>query len=336
VEYDVALREMTTFGVDARAAKYVRISSIAELRALVQSPHWTDGPRLILGGGSNILLTRDFEGMVVKIALSGRRLASQDEFAWYPRAAAGEDWDAVVRWTLESGWPGLENLTRIPGSVGGAPIQNIGAYGVELKDRFAEVEVFDPETGELAILDEKLCRFAYRDSIFKGAYRDRMIVTSVTFRLPKRWRPALDYAELRSALATRRIRVPTPMDIADTVASLRASKLPDPAEIGNAGSFFKNPVVSAAQHSDLQTRFPTLVSYLQRDGSYKLAAAWLVEQCGWKGRSIGRAGVHDRQSLVLVNRGGASGDDVLTLARAIVESVRARFRVELEPEPVIV
>jgi UDP-N-acetylmuramate dehydrogenase len=335
MQYDVSLRELNTFDVEAHARRFVRIETVLDLISLYESPEWAAGPRLVLGGGSNLLLTRDFEGLVVQIALQGKCLVDEDDEAWYVRAAAGEDWDGFVRFTIASGWAGLENLSRIPGTVGGAPIQNIGAYGVELVDRFRDLEAFDTESGQLTRMDTDACGFGYRDSAFKRN-PGRFIVTSVCFRLPKLWRPVIDYGEVRQMLSQRGIAAPDPGQVAAVIGEIRAVKLPDPRDTGNAGSFFKNPVISGPYHADLMSRFPMLVSYLQRDGRYKVAAAWLIEQCGWKGRSIGRAGVHQQQSLVLVNQGGATGDDVMTLARAIIDSVRTRFGIDLEVEPVIV
>jgi UDP-N-acetylmuramate dehydrogenase len=335
MQYDVSLRDLNTFELEARAKRFVRVESLEDLVSLYHGPEWSAGPRLVLGGGSNLLLTRDFDGLVVHMGLKGKSLVGEDAQSWLVRAAAGEDWDGFVRYTLDSGWPGLENLTRIPGTVGGAPIQNIGAYGVELVDRFHSLEAFDTTAGHLVTMDARACGFGYRDSVFKRE-AGRFIVTSVCFRLPKTWRAVIDYGEVRQKLGQQGVSVPTAQEVAEVVASIRAAKLPYPEEIGNAGSFFKNPVISGPQHAALISHNPMMVSYLQRDGRYKVAAAWLIEQCGWKGRSVGRAGVHQHQALVLVNQGGATGEDVLTLARAIMDSVRARFGIELEVEPVIV
>ncbi len=333
----MSLKRFNTFGVEALARHFVRIDSMAQLAELRAHPLWSEGPRLIIGGGSNLLLTRDFEGLVVQIAITGRDLARVEDSDWVVQAGAGENWDSFVRWTLASGWPGLENLALIPGSVGAAPIQNIGAYGVELKDRFDALEGMDVETGQVVTLNKEQCRFGYRDSIFKGDLKSRIVITGIRFRLPKNWQAVLDYGDIRSELTQRHLTQPSAQDVADIVTAIRRAKLPDPAVIGNAGSFFKNPVVLAEQHSLLKTHHPGLVSYSQPDGGFKLAAAWLIDQCGWKGRSLdGRAAVHDRQALVLVNRGGASGADILALAHAVQDNVRQRFEVELEPEPVIV
>lgn len=333
LRYGVSLKTFNTFRIEARAARFVSVASIADVQELFASEHWSQGPRLVLGGGSNLLLTRDLDALVIHIALRGRALLGEDASAWYVSGAAGESWDSFVEWTLEAGYPGLENLVRIPGTVGAAPIQNIGAYGVELTDRVHEIEVFDIRRGELRTIQREDCAFGYRDSIFKHELSGS-IVTGVTFRLAKRWRPMLEYGELRAALGGREKQV-SARDVATAVAQIRAAKLPDPSDVGNAGSFFKNPVVPAERQAQLLLQFPTLVSYLQRDGRYKLGAAWLIEQCGWKGRSMGHAAVHERQSLVLVNQGGASGEEVMALARAIAESVRSRFAIDLEPELVV-
>jgi len=306
------------------------------LREVLLSAELAGLPRLVLGGGSNILLTGDYPGVVLHIAMQGIAIAGEDDVATYVRAAAGERWHQLVLWTLAHGLGGLENLSLIPGSVGAAPIQNIGAYGAELKDAFHCATVLDLESGAVTVLDKAACAFGYRDSIFKQALHGRAVIVDVTFALPKHWQPNLRYAELSQEVAARGIERPTAKDISDAVIAIRTRKLPDPAVIGNAGSFFKNPVVPAAQRHALLERYPQLVSYLQPDGSYKLAAGWLIDQCGWKGRSLGAAGVYEKQALVLVNRGGASGQEVLHLARKIQDDVLERFGVRIAPEPVFV
>ena len=242
-------------------------------------------------------------------------------------------------WTLEQGLPGLENLALIPGTVGAAPVQNIGAYGVELKDRFESLDAVDLVTGRAVTLDASACRFGYRDSVFKqGGFEGlagKSLITRVRLRLPRPWQPVLGYLDLERKRAETGIAQPDARTIFDWVCAIRRAKLPDPAVVGNAGSFFKNPVVSAEQCRDIIDRDPEIVHYPLPDGSCKLAAGWLIDACGWKGKSVGRAGVYDKQALVLVNRGGASGAEVLTLARAIQESVYGRFGIRLEPEPVI-
>jgi UDP-N-acetylmuramate dehydrogenase len=256
--------------------------------------------------------------------------------AWIVEAGAGENWHDTVAWTLAQGWPGLENLALIPGNVGAAPVQNIGAYGVELKDRFESLDLVDLVTGRSATLGLDACHFGYRDSVFKHALADKSVITRVRFRLPKPWRPVLGYLELERKMQQSGNAEPDAQTVFDWVSAIRRAKLPDPAAIGNVGSFFKNPVVSTEQCRDIIGRDPEVVHYLLPDGTCKLAAGWLIDACGWKGKSIGRAGVYEKQALVLVNRGGASGAEVVTLARAIQESVYGRFGIRLEPEPVIV
>jgi UDP-N-acetylmuramate dehydrogenase len=334
-----SLREHNTFGFDVRAQLACRIESEAQLLAAVRDPRAAGLRPFVLGGGSNVVFTRDVDALVLLVALRGRRVVREDDEAVYVEAAAGENWHAFVAWTLAQGLPGLENLALIPGTVGAAPIQNIGAYGLEMGERFASLRAVELATGEAVELDAAACRFGYRDSFFKREGRDRFVITAVTFRLPKAWVPRANYADIARELAARGIdgasdAAVSAQAIFDAVVAVRRAKLPDPLELGNAGSFFKNPVIDAAQFAALRAREPEVVSYPQADGSVKLAAGWLIDRCGWKGRALGAAAVHERQALVLVNRGGASGADVLALANAIRADVRARFGVELEAEPV--
>jgi len=336
VQRDFSLRHLNTFGIDAKAAVYLPVDDVDTLLAVKNDKELSVLPRLILGGGSNLLLTQDFAGLVLHMRSTGMRITGEDDTSVYVTAAAGENWHRFVQWTLDLGLGGLENLSLIPGSVGAAPIQNIGAYGIEVKDRFHSLTAFDFIDGKTMTLDAAACRFGYRDSIFKQALRDRAVVLDVTFALPKQWQPNMNYADVMQELALRQVTAPSPRDIADAVIAIRTRKLPDPAQIGNAGSFFKNPVVPAQQREALLAQHPQLVSYLQPDGGYKLAAGWLIDQCGWKGRSLGAAGVYEKQALVLVNKGGASGREIAALAQAIQADVQARFGVKLEPEPVFI
>ena len=336
IQPQYSLRALNTFGIDAAAAHFLKVTDAAQLHALYREPSLRAMPRLILGGGSNLLLTKDFSGLVLHIATQGIAITGEDEQQVFVTAQAGENWHAFVQWTLAQGLPGLENLSLIPASVGASPIQNIGAYGSEVADFFHSLTAFDMTSGELLNLSKPDCAFAYRDSIFKHALRDRTIILEVRFALPKSWQPNLRYAELAAELASRGIANPSAQEIADAVIAIRTRKLPDPAKVGNAGSFFKNPVVSAEQRNSLLAQHPALVSYPQADGSYKLAAGWLIDQCGWKGKSMGAAGVHENQALVLVNRGGATGADVLRLSNKIREEVQAKYGVMLEAEPLIV
>ncbi|WP_253189680.1 UDP-N-acetylmuramate dehydrogenase [Paraburkholderia fungorum] len=337
------LKAHNTFGFDVRAQFACRIEREEQLMVAVRDPRAAGLPRLVLGGGSNVVLTGDFGGLVLLMAMRGREVVREDDDAWYVEAAGGEPWHEFVAWTLSQGMPGLENLALIPGTVGAAPIQNIGAYGLEMCERFASLRAVELATGEVVELDAQACQFGYRDSFFKREGRERFVITSVTFRLPKAWQPRAGYADLARALTAGASAsaapgsddaLPTAQAIFDAVVAVRRAKLPDPLELGNAGSFFKNPVVDAAQFDALKLREPEVVSYPQPDGRVKLAAGWLIDRCGWKGRAMGAAAVHERQALVLVNRGGASGAEVLALAKAVQRDVLARFGVELEAEPV--
>ncbi|HJU71414.1 MAG TPA: UDP-N-acetylmuramate dehydrogenase [Paucimonas sp.] len=336
IQHDFPLRRHNTFGIDVTAHAYLPVTSIDQLQAVRATAALSGLPRLMLGGGSNILLKRDFPGLVLHMRNSGTRIIGQDDTATHVCAAAGENWHDFVQWTLAQGWGGLENLALIPGSVGAAPIQNIGAYGVEAKDLIHSVRMFDFDTGDIVTLGQAECRFAYRDSIFKHELQGRGAILDVVFALPRRWQPNLLYAELAQELAATGIATPTARDISAAVIAIRMRKLPDPAVIGNAGSFFKNPVVTQVQRDALLARYPQLVSYAQPDGTFKLAAGWLIDRCGWKGKTLGHAGVYEKQALVLVNRGGATGQEIASLAAVIQADVEATFGVALEPEPVFV
>jgi UDP-N-acetylmuramate dehydrogenase len=335
-QFDFSLRQHNTFGIDASAHAYLPVASLETLQILRSDPDAARLPRLVLGGGSNLILTQDFPGLVLHMCNRGREVVGADDDAVYVRAAAGENWHEMVLWTLEQGLAGLENLSLIPGNVGAAPIQNIGAYGIELQERFHALTAIDMESGEILTLDRSACAFDYRDSVFKHRLRDRAVVLDVTFALPKRWQPALRYADVAQELDARKLLQPNARDVSDAVIAIRTRKLPDLAVIGNAGSFFKNPIVTALQRNALLEQHPQLVNYLQPNGSYKLAAGWLIDQCGWKGKNLGAAGVYEKQALVLVNRGGASGQDVVRLAQAVQADVRSKFGVTLEPEPIFI
>ena len=331
---DVSLQAFNTFGLDAHARRYLRVTEPGQLAELAADPALAALPRLVLGGGSNLLLTRDVDALVLHMGLLGKAIVGKTGDAILVRASAGENWHGFVQWTLAQGLGGMENLSLIPGTVGASPIQNIGAYGAEIKDVFHALTVFDFKTGSTRSMTALECRFGYRDSVFKHAEGRDLVVLDVTFALPRAWTPNLRYAELAQAVDALGIAAPTPQQVSDAVVAIRRRKLPDPAEIGNVGSFFKNPVVSGGQCAQLLQAWPNLVHHRQPDGSEKLAAGWLIDQCGWKGKNLGRAGVYPKQALVLVNNGGATGGEVMALARAIQDDVRARFGVELEPEPV--
>jgi UDP-N-acetylmuramate dehydrogenase len=336
IESGVSLKPFNTFHLPAVARTLVRIESDADVTRVVDHPKLGRAPKFILGGGSNIVLTRDMPQVVLKIEVPGMRLVEERADAWVVEAGAGVGWHEFVAYTLENGWPGLENLALIPGTVGAAPVQNIGAYGVELKDRFDSLDAVDLVTGRSVTLHAGVCAFGYRDSVFKHLLAGRSVITRVRFRLPKPWQPVLGYLELERRMADTGITAPSAQQVFDWVCAIRRAKLPDPALIGNAGSFFKNPIVTIEQCRDIIGRDPEIVHYPLPDGSVKLAAGWMIDACGWKGKTVGNAGVYEKQALVLVNRGGAIGSEVMLLARAIQESVYGRFGIRLESEPVVV
>lgn len=328
------LSRCNTLGLPAQARFLAHVSSEDELRAVLTSVSARNLPVTILGGGSNIVLAGDVPGLVVRMEIPGLRVISDTGGEVIVEAGAGENWHAFTQRTLAMGLGGLENLSLIPGSVGAAPVQNIGAYGVEIKDVMHSLTAFDREQGRYVRFPAAACDFAYRDSRFKSGQPGRYVISAVRFRLSRQPRLQTDYGDIRQALQAQGVSQPTAMDVARAVIAIRQSKLPDPARLGNAGSFFKNPVVPAAQAEALKQRFPALVAYAQPEGS-KLAAGWLIEQVGWKGLQRGAVGVHDRQALVLVHRGGGTGRELLALADDIRSSVQERFGVTLEQEPVV-
>jgi UDP-N-acetylmuramate dehydrogenase len=344
VEQNVPLQAHNSFGIVAKARALVRVRGEADVQQLLNDAEYGSVPKFVLGGGSNIVLTGDVKPLVLKVEVIGRRLVDETPKAVILEAGAGENWHDFVTWTLEQGHPGLENLALIPGSVGGTPVQNVGAYGVELQDRFESLDAIDLVTGKTFTLDAAQCAFGYRDSVFKHVAAKegdfglggRALILRVRFRLPKPWKPVLGYVDLDRKMQETGNRNPSARDIYGWVCAIRSAKLPDPRVIGNAGSFFKNPTVTPEQCQDIIAREPNIVHYPLPDGSVKLAAGWLIDACGWKGKSVGNAGVYEKQALVLVNRGGATGGEVVTLARAIQTSVYERFGIRLEPEPVVV
>ena len=344
VEKNVPLQSFNTFGIVAKALTLVRLQNDADIDAVLADAALKTLPKFILGGGSNIVLTGDVKPLVLKVDIMGKRLASETAKAWIVEAGAGENWHDLVTWTLQNGYPGLENLALIPGSVGASPVQNIGAYGVELQDRFESLDAVDLTTGQRFTLNAAQCAFGYRDSVFKhsGTFglAGKALITHVRFSLPKNYKPVLGYADIEKKRTRANTEKPTALQIYDWVCEIRRAKLPDWRVLGNAGSFFKNPTVSAEQCADIIAREPKIVHYLLADGSVKLAAGWLIDACGWKGKHIGNAGVYERQALVLVNRGGkadpVTGGEVMTLAKSIQTSVYERFGIMLEHEPVVV
>ena len=327
-----SIKPYTTFGIEAKARYFVRVSTVEELSEALKHPLVAGLPVLILGGGSNVLFTKDYEGLVVKIDFKGISVDHQKEDTVLVSAGAGEDWDNFISFCVGKGYAGLENLSLIPGVVGTCPVQNIGAYGVEVKDTIDHVTVYDRNTGQICVLTNAECHFGYRESIFKYSAKGRYIITSVAFSLSLSPVFHTQYGAITAELARMGVNSLSLSAIRNAVISIRSSKLPDPLVMGNAGSFFKNPSIDAFQYERLQDSFPEIVAYALSDGSYKLAAGWMIEQCGWKGYRKGDAGVHAHQALVLVNYGQATGSEMLELATAIQSSIESKFGIALEME----
>ena len=347
------LEHHNTFGIAARARQLLPITHAGQIQALAAQAAMPNGllahGLLVLGGGSNIVFTGDVRALVLKMEIPGIALVDETPKHWVVQAGAGVRWHDLVAWTLRHGYSGLENMALIPGTVGAAPVQNIGAYGLELQDCFHSLDAVEIATGRTFTLNAAQCGFGYRDSVFKHApaqpgdygLSGKAVITQVRLALPKVWQPTLGYLDIQRKMAETGLTEPTPQQVFDMVVAIRQAKLPDPAVIGNAGSFFKNPVVTPEQCADIIAREPHIVHYTLDDGSIKLAAGWLIDACGWRGKSMGNAGVYAKQALVLINRHAetgvrATGGEVMTLARAIQTSVYERFGIRLEAEPLVV
>ena len=331
----VSLKSYHTFGLAAKARFFCEINSESALLALLKAPVFIKYPHVFLGEGSNTLFTRDFPGIVVRLSIKGIQRLAEDEENIYLKASAGENWHDFVKYTLKSHCYGLENLSLIPGSVGAAPVQNIGAYGVEVKDLITQVDTIDIVSGEKRVFENNECHFSYRDSCFKGDLKGRYIITAVSFRLTKQAKLKLDYAGLKESIKKIGLNNPTPLDVSDVICNLRQAKLPDPNKIGNAGSFFKNPVISETHYFNLQKQFSEIKSFKLKNQEYKIPAGWLIECCGFKGESIGPVGIYEKQALVLINDAEASGKDVHRAIAQITERVNVTFGIVLEVEPIL-
>ncbi|MCB0409315.1 MAG: UDP-N-acetylmuramate dehydrogenase [Flavobacteriales bacterium] len=329
LQQNTSLKPYNTFGVDVNSSFFTDVSSVNNLKQILQK---NIKPLLILGGGSNILLTKNFNGLVVKNNIRGIDLLDDTENDVVLKVGSGENWHQFVMYCIDHGYCGVENLSLIPGSVGASPMQNIGAYGVEVKDLIEEVEVLDLKNFSIKTFKNSECEFGYRTSIFKTSHKDKYFITAVTFRLSKKPNLNTSYGAIESELMNRGITKPSIKDVSDAVIAIRQSKLPDPAKIGNSGSFFKNPIVTVEELKNIQNEYENVPNYLQEDGTYKIAAGWLIEQCGWKGKKIEDYGVHDKQALVLVNYGGATGQQIYQLSDDIINSVKEKFNVTLERE----
>ena len=325
----LGLLQRNTLGIESYAEQAIVISKSEQIPLLLQDIKAHGLPWQVLGGGSNVVLPSVLPGITLLIDIAGREVISSDRTETLIRVGAGEHWHDFVQWTLAQDFPGMENLALIPGTVGASPIQNIGAYGLEVAHFIENVQAFDAEKNGFVTLSNRECEFAYRDSYFKQN-PNRFIITQVTFKLPKAWAPKLTYAELAKQFSNQS---PTPLEIFNAVCAIRSSKLPDPKVLGNAGSFFQNPIVSEAQCTELAKQYPAIVSFPDAVGQRKLAAGWLIDQCGFKGKRIGPVGVYDKQALVLVNYGGGSAQDILGLAKQIQDKVQETFGVQLQIEP---
>lgn len=331
VSYNTSLKEYNTFGIDVKAEKFISITSVEELKEVLRQTYASE--LFVLGGGSNMLLTGDLKKTVLHIAIKGKEVISETDEEVIIEASAGENWHQFVLWTLSHGYGGLENLSLIPGNVGTAPIQNIGAYGVELKDVFYSCKAIHLQTLEEKEFDLVSCDFGYRNSVFKNKLKGEFIITSVRFKLSKKDHQLhTGYGALQSQLKAAKITKPCIKDISDAVIAIRQQKLPDPREIGNSGSFFKNPVISSEEFKKLQEKYPEAPHYTISENEVKVPAGWLIDHAGFKGYRKGDAGVHKNQALVLVNYGNATGAEILDLAREIQEKIKNQFGIELEPE----
>lgn len=329
--YDFNLKEHNTFGIDVKCRRFIEFESVDELLQIVNSLTDADKPLLVLGGGSNMLFTADYEGTVLHSAIKGHVAVQTDEGIML-RCGSGEVWDDIVSLCVSNRMYGAENLSLIPGDVGASAVQNIGAYGAEAKDIILKVEAVDLQTGKMCEFTNEECEYAYRKSRFKGEWRNRFVITYVTYKLSEVFCPCLDYGNIRAELEKRNIKVPTAEQLRNVIIDIRNEKLPDPKVEGNAGSFFMNPVVPKAKYEELVARFGNVPHYSVDDNNEKIPAGWMIDQCGWKGKSLGKAGVHSRQALVLVNRGGAEGKDIVALCDAIKRDVRDKFGIDIVPE----
>lgn len=332
IQENFSLKHLNTFGIEAKAKYYAEINSISDIQELISNKIYSDSEKLIVGGGSNILFTKDFNGLVLKNNLKGIEVIKEDADFVEVRSSAGEVWHDFVMWCIDKNYGGLENLSLIPGCVGASPMQNIGAYGVEIKDVFSELEAYEVATGKKQVFNKVQCKFGYRESVFKHEQKNRFIITSVTFRLSKKPKVNTSYGAISSELEAMGVKEPGIKEVSQAVINIRSSKLPDPKVIGNAGSFFKNPEVDKNVYRNLKIRFSGLVAYEMENGKYKLAAGWLIEKAGLKGYVDGNAAVHDKQALVLVNKGNATGSEVYALSEYILQAVFNKFGITLERE----
>ena len=329
---DYSLKGHNTFGIEAKCRRFLEFSSVNEAQDVLPTLRGEDAPLMLLGGGSNLLLTKDFSGTVIHSAIMGAEAHETGDGHVLLRCGSGEKWDDIVDLCVSRGWYGAENLSLIPGDVGASAVQNIGAYGVEAKDLIVRVEAVELATGNLHLFTNEECRYSYRQSRFKQDWRDHFFITHVTYCLSLTFKPHLDYGNIRMELEEKGISNPTAAELRQTIIDIRNAKLPDPKMEGNAGSFFMNPVVSRKKYERLSADYPNMPQYTIDEDHEKIPAGWMIEQCGWKGKTLGRAGVHHRQALVLVNKGDATGEEIVHLCEQIRMDVYNRFGIEIHPE----
>ena len=334
-ERNYSLKEHNTFGIDAKCKRYLEFESDSEAIEVAEILRKSKLPYIIIGGGSNLLLTKDFDGIVVRSGIKGHYF-EEDYICERMTCGSGEVWDDMVATSINAGYYGMENLSLIPGDVGASAVQNIGAYGMEAKDLILCVWMIEIPTGKPWMIGNEECEYSYRQSRFKKDWKNRFLITRVTYGLSKTFRPHLDYGNIRAELERKGIADPTAQQLRDTIIDIRNAKLPDPKVEGNAGSFFMNPIVTRLKYEKLAAQYPEMPHYRVDSRHEKIPAGWMIEQCGWKGKSLGRAGVHDKQALVLVNRGGATGEEIVTLCEAVRKDVKAKFDIEIHPEVNIV
>ena len=331
IEQNKSLKNYNTFGLDVNADYFTSVNSIEDLISVLRDNRFLDLPKMFLGGGSNVLLTKDYHGLIIHNCLKGIEVVNQDAENVFVEAASGEVWHDFVLYCIDKGYGGVENLSLIPGSVGAGPMQNIGAYGVEMKDVFFELEALNLNTLQIEKFSNADCKFGYRESVFKNEKKGQYFITSVTFQLSLNPKINTTYGAIQQQLSTMNVAHPTIKNVSDAVIAIRSSKLPNPAVLGNSGSFFKNPEITTDEYERLKNEFPNVVAYPTGNG-FKLAAGWLIEQCGWKGKVVGNCGSHKDQALVLVNYGNATGDEIYQLALSIQNSVFDKFQVRIVPE----
>jgi UDP-N-acetylmuramate dehydrogenase len=335
-EKDYSLKAHNTFGIEAKCKRFLEFEDNFEAVEVAKILRKEKQPYIIIGGGSNLLLTKDYDGIVVRSGIKGYEFEEDHFGCERMTCGSGEVWDDMVAASIEAGYYGMENLSLIPGDIGASAVQNIGAYGVEAKDLILSVCMIEIPTGKPWMIGNEECEYGYRQSRFKQDWKNRFLITRVTYGLSKTFRPHLDYGNIRTELERKGIKEPTALQLRDTIIDIRNAKLPDPKVEGNAGSFFMNPVVTKVRYEKLAAQYPDMPHYKVDSCHEKIPAGWMIEQCGWKGKSLGRAGVHDKQALVLVNRGGATGEEIVALCDAVRADVKAKFNIDIHPEVNIV